>query len=204
MENNNAIIFGVIFLILVLGKKIWRLVKFSILLLAVIIAFQNIGWVLKTIYPIHYRDLVEKYAQVYDIDPYLVVAIMRNESKFDPNALSRKDAKGLMQVAPITGKWASEKLEIKNYTEDRLFEPELNIQMGVWYLGVLKKEFGDNIPVIIAGYNAGNGNVKKWLEDPTLSRDGKTLNEIPFNETKIYQKKVLRDYKIYSEIYNRY
>lgn len=184
-----------------LRKGCLRFLIFILLLVVAAIALQNIKWIVRTIYPIHYHDLIEKYAKEYEIDPYLVVAIMKNESRFDPNAISKKDAKGLMQIAPITGEWASKKLEIPNYSEDMLFQPELNIQFGIWYLNVLKQEFSDNIELIIAGYNAGNGNVKKWLNDPKYSKDGKTLYKIPFDETKIYQKKVLRDYKIYSKIY---
>ncbi len=186
---------------LIFRKGCFRFFIFIVLLIVIIISLKNTEWVLRTIYPIHYRELIEKYADEYDIDPYLVVAIMKNESKFNPKAVSRKDAKGLMQIAQITGEWASEKLNIQNYSEDMLFDPEQNIRIGVWYLSVLKKEFGNNIEVIVAGYNAGNGNVRKWLDNPEYSKDGKTLHEIPFNETKIYQKKVLRDYKIYQNIY---
>jgi len=174
---------------------------FIVLLIVVTIALQNTDWVLRTIYPIHYSDLIEKYAVEYEIDPYLVASIMKNESKFNPNAVSRKDAKGLMQIAPVTGEWAAEKLNIENYSEDMLFDPELNIKMGVWYLNVLKYEFSNNMELMIAGYNAGNGNVKKWLNNPEYSKDGETLDEIPFNETKIYQRKVLRDYEIYKKLY---
>lgn len=172
-----------------------------ILLIVATIALKNTEWVLKTIYPIHYSDLIEKYSNEYEIDPHLVAAIMKNESRFDSSAVSKKDAKGLMQIAPITGQWAAEQLNIQSYSEDMLFDPELNIRIGVWYLNVLKNEFDGNIDVMVAGYNAGNGNVKKWLGNPEYSKDGKTLYEIPFNETKIYQKKVLRDYEIYGKIY---
>lgn len=177
--------------------------RFFIIILVVIgiALFKNTDWILRTIYPIHYQELIQKYSQEYEVDPYLITSIMKNESKFNPEAVSRKDAKGLMQVAPITGEWASEQLNIENYSQNMLFEPELNIKIGVWYLTVLKREFGDNMGTIVAGYNAGNGNVKKWLQDPQYSEDGKTLKEIPFYETKIYQKKVLRDYRIYKKIY---
>ncbi len=113
-----------------------------VILLRGLAVLQNARWILKTIYPLHYYDLIEKYATEYEVDPYLVLAIIKNESKFNPDAVSKKDAKGLMQIAPITGKWACEKLEIPDYTEDMLFEPELNIRIGVWYLNVLKQEFG--------------------------------------------------------------
>ncbi|MFW5647985.1 MAG: lytic transglycosylase domain-containing protein [Candidatus Alkaliphilus sp. MAG34] len=186
---------------LILGRGCLRFLIFILLLIIIIIAFQNIKWLMRTIYPIHYHDLIGKYSKIYEIDPYLVLAIMKNESRFNPNAVSRKNARGLMQIAPITGKWASKELEIPSYSEDMLFQPELNIQFGTWYLNVLKQEFGNNIELMVVGYNAGNGNVKKWLNNPKYSKDGKTLYRIPFNETRIYKKKVLRDYKIYTRIY---
>ena len=186
---------------LVLRKGCFRFLIIILLLVVAVIALQNIRWIIRTIYPVHYYSLIEKYAKKYEIDPYLVVAIIKNESRFNPDAVSKKDARGLMQIAPITGEWISEKLKITNYFEDMLFQPELNIRFGIWYLNVLKQEFGDNIELIIAGYNAGNGNVKKWLGDSRYSRDGKTLYKIPFYETGVYKKKVLRDYKIYTKIY---
>lgn len=167
-------------------------------------AFQNIEWILNTIYPIHYKELIYEYSEIYDIDPYLIAAIMRNESKFDPKAISKKGAKGLMQIAPITGKWASEQLGIDGYNEEDLFEPRLNVQIGTWYLTILRNQFNNNMELMIAGYNAGNGNVEKWLKNPEYSSDGESLDEIPFGETKIYQKKVLRDYKIYKKIYKKF
>lgn len=186
---------------LILRKRCLKFLILILLLIIAVVAFQNIRWIARTIYPIHYYDLIEKYSKKYKIDRYLIAAIIKNESRFNPNAVSKKNAKGLMQIAPITGEWASKKLEISNYTEDMLFQPELNIQFGVWYLNVLKQEFGDDIELIIAGYNAGNGNVIKWLNDPRYSKDGNTLHKIPYNETRVYKHKVLRDYRIYTEIY---
>lgn len=177
-----------------------------ILLVAVIIVMlfglvKSGKWILRTVYPFHYRDLVEKYAVVYEVDPYLVAAIIRNESKFNPQAISRREAKGLMQIAPITGEWASEKLDIKDYYEERLYEPELNIEIGIWYLSILEKQFNGKIELMVAAYNAGNGNVSKWLENPEYSIDGQSLIFIPFPETRIYSQKVLRDYERYQVIY---
>ncbi len=186
---------------LILHKGCFRFLIFILLLLVIIVTFQNIRWIAMTVYPIHYKDLIEKYSEKYEIDPYLAVAIMKNESRFNPEAVSKKDAKGLMQIAPVTGEWASKKLGIPNYSEDMLFKPELNIQFGIWYLSILKQEFDGNIELVIAGYNAGNGSVRRWLSDPKYSKDGKTLHNIPFKETRIYKRKVLRDYKIYTKIY---
>ena len=172
-----------------------------VFLIIIALVVFNAKWIFKTIYPIHYDDLIEKYSTTYNIDPFLAAAIIRNESKFNPNALSRKAAKGLMQIAPITGEWAAEKLNIQNYSEERLYEPELNIHIGIWYLNILYKEFDGRLELMVAAYNAGNGNVSKWLDNPEYSIDGKNLSVIPFPETRIYSKKVLRDYQIYQKLY---
>lgn len=189
-------------MLIILTKKLFRIIAAILIVAAVVVALQNGKWLLKVIYPIHYRDIIEVYAEEYNVDPYLVAAIMRNESKFNPNALSRREAKGLMQIAPITGSWAAERLPIENYREDMLYDPDLNIKIGCWYLNILYKEFDNNLELIIAAYNAGNGNVSRWLENPEYSRDGETLDEIPFKETKIYLQKVLRDYKVYRWLYS--
>lgn len=188
-------------MIILLGRKFRFFIKTLIFISVVALILFNSKWIFKTVYPIHYADLIDKYAEVYQVDAYLVAAIIRNESKFNPNALSRKEAKGLMQIAPITGEWASEKLGIINYREELLYEPELNIQIGTWYLNVLHKEFQGRLELMVAAYNAGNGNVSKWLANPEFSSDGKVLEVIPFPETRGYSKKVLRDYMIYQKLY---
>jgi len=169
--------------------------------MAVITTFYSIRWIVHAVYPIHHFDIVNKYATIYDIDPYLVLSIIKNESKFNPEAISRKEARGLMQIAPITGQWAAEKLDINGYHHDMLFTPELNIKIGCWYLNILNGQFNKDIELIVAAYNAGNGNVSKWLDNPEYSSDGKNLDYIPFGETRIYSQKVLRDYERYRRIY---
>lgn len=188
-------------MIIILGKKFRFFIRLIIALIIIALVVFNAKWIFKTIYPIHYGDLIEKYSDIYSIDPFLAAAIIRNESKFNPNALSRKAAKGLMQIAPITGDWAAEKLNLENYSEERLYEPELNIRIGIWYLNILYKEFDGSLELMVAAYNAGNGNVSKWLANPEYSTDGRQLNVIPFPETRIYSKKVLRDYQIYQRLY---
>lgn len=182
-------------------KKFIRLAVTILIIIAIVVALQNTRWALQVVFPFHYEEIIELYAEEYDVDPHLVAAIIRNESRFNPNALSRRDAKGLMQIAPITGRWAAERFPIEDYTEEMLYDPELNIHIGCWYLRILHNEFDNNLQLIIAAYNAGNGNVSKWLENPEYSKDGETLSEIPFPETDNYLKKVLRDYKIYQWIY---
>lgn len=165
------------------------------------LAVNSFRWAIKILYPLHYKELIFKYAQDYDLDPYLVAAIIRTESKFYEKAQSGKNARGLMQIAPITGEWASKELNVNEYDAEMLFIPDLNIMMGCWYLDRLRREFDNSLPLMLAAYNGGSGNVRKWLRDPRYSSDGIVLDHIPFDETKAYVDKVLKSYKIYNMIY---
>lgn len=159
---------------------------------------------LTTNYPIGYKSMIVEYSKEYNLDPYLVASIINVESKYDKDALSQKDARGLMQISPSTGKWASEVLGIENYSEDILFDPETNIRIGTWYLSTLFKEFNNNLDSVLAAYNAGSGNVNKWLNDENYSRDKTSLAIIPFQETKDYLVRVKKNYKVYSTVYKKY
>ncbi len=190
-------------LIIIISRRIRFLLMIIVLLVIGTIAAYNAKWIVRTIYPFHYRELVTFYSEKYEVDPYLVAAIIRNESKFNPNAISRREARGLMQIAPITGDWASEKLNIEDFNYEDLYDPELNIQIGTWYINILDKEFDSKLQLMVAAYNAGNGNVSKWLENPEYSKDGVHLDVIPFPETRRYVQKVLRDYERYEIIYEQ-
>lgn len=158
----------------------------------------------KSLYPLKYEDLVEKYSKRYDLDPFLVLAVIKVESGFRYNAVSHKNARGLMQITEGTGKWGADKLGLKDYSAEKLFDPEANIHIGCWYLNSLYKQFGDT-ELVLAAYNAGSGNVTKWLGDDELSPDGKTLDRIPYKETEKYIRKVKNSYTIYKKLYeNRF
>ncbi|MBU5485558.1 lytic transglycosylase domain-containing protein [Clostridium sp. MSJ-11] len=158
---------------------------------------------MKKLYPLKYSDIVYKYSREYDIDPYLVFSVIKAESNFNPDAVSHKSAYGLMQVTSTTGEWIAEQMKIEDFTLNKLFDPEYNIPMGCWYIDNLRKEFGDNMDVVLAAYNAGRGNVQKWLNDTEHSKDGKNLHYIPFKETDKYVKKVKVNYKIYKFLYDK-
>lgn len=151
-------------------------------------------------YPIMYKEQINEYSQRYELDPFLILSVIKTESSFDESATSKKDARGLMQISDKTGKWAAESLNIKDYNINSLYISEINIKIGTWYLNKLIKQFGD-IEVALAAYNAGSGNVQTWLKDKNYSEDGKKLNQIPFNETKDYIYKVQKSYNIYKTIY---
>ncbi|KXG77093.1 lytic transglycosylase domain-containing protein [Thermotalea metallivorans] len=182
-------------------RKYRRLIIVMLVVMVLGVAANSTHWLLRILYPIHYRQLIEKYSAEYNLDPYLVAAIIRTESRFNEKARSRKDAKGLMQIAPITGAWAAKDLSLENYSEEMLYVPEINIRIGCWYIDKLRTEFNGRLQLMLAAYNGGSGNVNKWLKDPKYSADGVTLKEIPFGETKLYVEKVLKSYKIYSIIY---
>ncbi len=174
----------------------------SLLLLVIIaLVILNGKAIGRFIYPLKYSDQIEKYSNEYNIDPYLVAAVIKVESNFQKDAISIKDARGLMQVTPSTSKWISEKLDIKNFDVNMLYNTDLNIRMGCWYINDLKKEFGADMKLVLAAYNGGRGNVKKWLNNEENSKDGVTLYYIPFKETDKYVKRVEVYYNLYKLLY---
>lgn len=169
-------------------------------------AFLVIGYLVltekmeKRTYPLFYTDIIVKEAAAYELDPYFVAAVIYCESGGRETVVSHKGATGLMQIMPKTGEWIAEKLEMDDYSEERLKEPEVNIRMGCWYLSYLFKRYEGNSVHALAAYNAGPGNVSKWLEDPQYTQDGQ-LTDIPFDETAAYVKKVLAAQEKYRELY---
>ena len=140
--------------------------------------------------PKKYNEYVEKYSKEYDLNENLVYAVIRAESNFDYEATSRKYAKGLMQITDATGLWAMQEMGLNDITPEKLYDPETNIMIGCWYLRKLTDQF-NNTDTALAAYNAGSGNVSKWLNDENYSKDGVTLYKIPYGETDKYTKKIV-------------
>ncbi len=157
---------------------------------------------IRSTYKLEHYDTVMQACTDYDVDPALAYAIMRTESKFDENALSSANAKGLMQVADITLEWLQFRSdEFDNVSPDQLFDPVTNIRCGVYTLSLLEELF-DSEQAVIAAYNAGVGAVQGWLEDPAYSSDGVTLHTIPYEETRAYVERVQSSKAIYTEYYH--
>jgi soluble lytic murein transglycosylase len=171
-----------------------------IIITAVMVLFtaKNIA---KRSFPLHYKEYILKYSNENNLDPYLVTAVIRTESNFNSDALSRKDAKGLMQIMDDTAKWIAQRLKIKKFKTEDIFDAETNIKFGCWYLNNLREQFGENPELILAAYNGGRGNVKNWLNNKKYSKDGKSLQYIPFRETDRYIKKVRVTYNVYKYLY---
>ena len=183
-------------------RKIALLVLFFISVLCILfVIINNSHWMKRRKYPLEYTDQIRKYSAVYEVDPFLTASIIFTESGFNPETVSVKNAIGLMQILPSTGKWVADKIGLTNFNDVQLFDPEINIQIGCWYINYLISKFPDNIELVLAAYNGGIGNVNKWLKNKEYSKDGKKLDYIPFIETRNYVEKVLGVYNIYQEIY---
>lgn len=162
-----------------------------------------IGQIYRARFPIKYEETVNKYCNEYGIDPYLVYAIIKTESSFNERAVSYKDARGLMQIMPETGKWIAKEMKIEGYIDEDLFVPEKNIMMGIWYLKYLLKKFDNNTRYAIIAYNAGLGNLQEWLREGNNGEEENVLDKIPFEETERYEKKTMQNYEIYINLYEK-
>ena len=154
-------------------------------------------------HPLYYADLITQYALSQELDPALVSAVILCESSFDPAAESRLGARGLMQLMEDTAAWIAHKLgeDDGSYSFDRLYDPEVNIRFGTWYLGYLSRRFDGDATKIICAYHAGQGNVDSWLSNPLYSHDGVTLDTIPTQDTAAYASRVLRAQAVYQKYY---
>ncbi|MEG0295606.1 MAG: lytic transglycosylase domain-containing protein [Clostridium sp.] len=177
--------------------------KILVFLLVVLILILGGNYILKKyVFPIKYEEYITKYAEEFEVDPLLILSIMKTESNFSNDAKSNKDAKGLMQIMDQTGEWAAEELGIVYFMPNMMYDPEMNIKIGTWYVDRLNDEFNGDLELMLAAYNGGSGNVTKWLKNTEYSSDGKTLDYIPFPETKKYVDRVKTYYSIYKYLYN--
>ena len=142
-----------------------------------------------------------KYARKYDLDKYLVFAVIKTESKFDQYAVSKAGAYGLMQLQAETAGDCARKLKMEVNLPDDLYIPDINIHLGTYYLSWLLDKYDGNIQLAIAAYNGGIGNVDNWLEDGRYSDGDGGLKNIPFGETANYVTGVTVSYEKYKEIY---
>ena len=160
------------------------------------------GYIEKETHPNDFKSYVKTYASEYNVPEYIIFAVIETESGFDKNAESSVGARGLMQMLPSTFKWLTGPDHLgENLGADKLYEPEISIKYGTYYLNYLYKKFDYNWDTAFAAYNAGEGNVAEWLEDEKYS-DGKgNLTKIPFKETENYVKKVNDNIEIYKTLY---
>jgi len=150
-------------------------------------------------YPLKYGDYVERFAGEYGLDKYLVYAVIKTESGFNPKAESNMGARGLMQIMTDTFDWIKMRLNDEG-DYDGMYEVEQNIRYGCYLLYYNLDKYGD-VDCALAAYHAGGGNVDSWLSDKSYSGDGKTLDRIPISDTAHYVDKVNKAYKTYIKLY---
>ncbi|HOL47903.1 MAG TPA: lytic transglycosylase domain-containing protein [bacterium] len=148
-----------------------------------------------------YNDLIEKNAVYYNINSYLIRALIREESRYNFKAVSNANAYGLMQIIPATGKWIARKLGFNYFKNYQLYQPSINISFGTYYLSVLLEKYNKDVIKALAAYNGGGGNVDNWLKRLKINDVDYFVEKIPFSETKNYVKNVLKSFYIYSLMY---
>ena len=180
-------------------KDLYKVIVFFILsgLVFIWISGNFDLWTLRrNLAPIRYQAEIDKYADKFSLDRELLTALIYVESRFDKYSRSSKGAVGLMQLMPPTANWIAEELEYNNFNLDDLDNPELNIEFGSWYLAYLYQKFDKNLIKTIAAYNAGENNVRSWIE---TGWEGDLQQKLPFAETDNFVRRVISTKNYYKQ-----
>jgi soluble lytic murein transglycosylase len=158
-------------------------------------------YVAEGLFPRPYWEALEKYATSNGLDPYLVASLIRQESEFNPNAVSRANAYGLMQLLPEVGKQVAKQVKLKPYSTATLLEPVPNIQLGTKYFRQMVDENGGKVEYALAAYNAGGHRVTDWLSGDEFRDMPEFVESIPFTETREYVQAIVRNVSVYRQLY---
>jgi soluble lytic murein transglycosylase len=153
------------------------------------------------LFPLPYEQDLVSSAKQQNLDPYMVAALIRQESEFDPQALSAKHAYGLTQVEPATGRELARRAGIKHFSNRSLFQPAINLKLGAWYLRALLDQWGGKWEEALASYNAGKSRVNEWIAWNQYQEPAEFVESIPFTETREYVEAVLRNATVYRQLY---
>jgi soluble lytic murein transglycosylase len=175
----RALFAGAALVLLAAGGALW-------------IASDEPGFVQRLRYPLRYEQIVTAHARNYDLDPALLAAVIYSESKFDPRAESGAGAIGLMQLLPDTAKGIALRTGGAKFVVADLYDPEINVRYGSWYLRNLLRKYDGDVSLALAAYHGGQGNVDRWRAQGV---------GIQFPETRAYVDKVLRVREAYAEAY---
>jgi soluble lytic murein transglycosylase len=158
--------------------------------------------VLEVLFPMAYWGLIQKYAPARGLDPYVIAALMAQESTFDAEIRSHANAIGLMQIVPATGRRYARQLRIPRFNSAKLTDPEINVRIGTAYFADLVDRFG-GVHHALASYNAGPSPVSRWIaEKPGVARD-EFIDDIPYPETQNYVKRILGTAEDYRRLYTQ-
>ena len=171
-----------------------------ILIVSVFLFKDNL---LKILYPKTYQEVVLVYEEKYNVEENLIFAVIKAESNFNKNAISNRNAIGLMQIMEETAKDVAQKNDIEinfDNLREELCDVYKNIEIGTCYLSTLMQKY-QNKEVALAAYNAGTGVVDGWIKKGIIQKDGTDIENIPYKETNNYVRKIVRDYKIHEDLY---
>lgn len=156
----------------------------------------------ETLFPRPYWADLQRYSSANSLDPYLVASLIRQESEFNPGAVSRANALGLMQVLPGTGKKLAKDLNMRHFRPEQLLVPDTNIQLGTRYFKQLLEKFNGTPEYALAAYNAGSNRVEDWLAEGTYRDAPEFVESIPFTETREYVQAIMRNATVYRRLYS--
>ncbi len=153
------------------------------------------------LFPRPYWDALRTYSEENGLDPYLVASLIRQESEFNPSAVSHSNAYGLMQLLPKTGKGEAKKEGLHHYSTDALLDPTTNIELGTHYFRQMIDEFGGQVEYALAAYNAGADRVQDWRSSGSFRDVQEFVESIPFTETREYVQAIVRNAEVYKKVY---
>src|SRR4029453_335426 len=156
--------------------------------------------ILQVIFPLVYWDSIRKQSAAHDLDPYLMAALIAQESTFDAGVRSSANAWGLMQLVPSTGRKLARSVGLRGFSTATLTNPEINIRLGTLYFSQLGGKFGGTY-YALASYNAGDSRVARWKEDRADLDEDEFIDDIPFPETQNYVKRILGTAEDYRRLY---
>jgi len=155
----------------------------------------------EALFPRPYWTDLKKFAVANDLDPYLVASLIRQESEFNPIAVSRANAVGLMQLLPRTGKLVAHQVDLKRYSASQLYTPTVNLQLGTHYFRGMVNQFGGSFEYALAAYNAGTDRVEEWMGQGKYRDTAEFVESIPFTETREYVQAIMRNASVYRQLY---
>ncbi len=155
----------------------------------------------EALFPRPYWAELKRFSVANGLDPYLVASLIRQESEFNPLAVSRANALGLMQLLPKTGKVVAHQVELKRYSPAQLFTPAVNLQLGTRYFRGMVDKFGGSFEHALAAYNAGSDRVEEWMGQGKYRDTTEFVESIPFTETRDYVQAILRNASVYKQLY---
>jgi soluble lytic murein transglycosylase len=191
--------------IFIINKRV--IVSFVLLIAVVLLITSNQFW--RWMYPIEYQPVIQDTANRAQVDPLLVASVIRVESKFNSEDVSHAGAVGLMQLMPGTALWVAQMMHsngddlryAKGDSLKQLANPQVNIEIGSWYIHYLIRQFNGNRVAAVAAYNGGPKRVGEWLSNGTWDGRLNTIGRIPVGETRHFVDRVFYNYDLYKRIY---